>query len=79
VTRNRPGVYLTIMTRAVGMVGDAVGRRAEQVVVQKVPLWPTTTRSASMSRALAGDQLGRVAGPDLDVEVDSRRVGLFRR
>jgi hypothetical protein len=61
---------------AVGMLGDAVGGGAEEVVAQEVTLVAEDDQVGVGLVGDADDQLGCVAGVELDVELDAGRFGL---
>jgi hypothetical protein len=64
--------------RAVGVLGDPVGGRAEQVVAQEVALVAEHDQVVLLFLSDADDQLGRVPGAaELDLQLDAGSGGLL--
>src|ERR1017187_4814081 len=56
--------------RAGSLLCDPVGGRAEEVVAQEVAAVPEDDEVVTAFGGHAGDQLGRMPGADVDVELD---------
>jgi hypothetical protein len=63
----------------VGLLGDPVGRRAQQAVAHEVPPVPEHDQVVLALARYPGDQLGRVARTYSDVDLNTRLLALSSR